>query len=183
MLNKLTTSGKLYLLILITAASLIGLGLYGINDLKKMNQNARSLYADRVLCMQQLANVRYQYLAEILPMPLNVKNHVFTFDEAQDRLRKAMEVVNANWHNYKRTFLTPQEGFLAMQTDTVKIQADKSLEYLISILSKKDTAAIDKLIQNRPSYESEPIVIKLNQLMALQTRIAKQIFNNNGKNI
>ena len=34
MLGKLNTSAKLYLLIFITAASLIGLGLYGIGDLK-----------------------------------------------------------------------------------------------------------------------------------------------------
>src|SRR5476651_2421630 len=88
MFDKFGTSAKLYLLLFITAASLIGLGLYGIDDLKKMNDDTRTLYADRVLCMQQLVNVRFEYISEIVPMAQNVKNHVFTFGEAKEGVRK-----------------------------------------------------------------------------------------------
>ncbi|MEO6632801.1 MAG: MCP four helix bundle domain-containing protein, partial [Mucilaginibacter sp.] len=62
MLNKFSASSKLYMLIFITAASLIGLGFYGIYELEKMNANTRALYADRVLCIQQLSNVRFRYV-------------------------------------------------------------------------------------------------------------------------
>jgi len=51
MLNKFSTSTKLYLLIFITAISLIGLGVYAVIDLKRMNDNTKTLYTDRVLCI------------------------------------------------------------------------------------------------------------------------------------
>ena len=59
MLNKFSAAAKLYMLLFITAASLIGLGIYGIDDLEKMNENTKTLYADRVLPFQQLSNIRF----------------------------------------------------------------------------------------------------------------------------
>jgi len=167
------------MLIFITAASLIGLGLYGIDDLKKMNENTRSLYADRVVCMQQLANVRFEYMANILPVAQNVRNHVITFDEAEKKVRKAGESINTNWQKYKLSYLTPEEQLLVKQTEVVKIQADQSVENLSSILSKKDTAALAAFVKNQPPNEAAPIIINMTMLMELQARVARQIFNNN----
>jgi len=93
MLDKFGTSTKLYMLIFITAASLIGLGLYGIGDLKEMNENTRTLYADRVLCMQQLANVRFEYTSEILPMARLAKDQVVSFSEAKGGCRKLRKLL------------------------------------------------------------------------------------------
>ena len=181
MLNKFSASSKLYMLIFITAASLIGLGLYCINDLKKMNENTRELYSDRVLCMQQLANVRFQYLTEVLPIAENVKNHVVTFDEASERLNKAMEIINTNWHNYKRTYFTPEENLLVKKADSIKIQDDKLYINLESILFKKDSLALGELIKKEFSAESNPFLKKVNQLMELQVQVGKKIFNNNNE--
>jgi hypothetical protein len=124
MLNKFSASAKLYLLLLITAASLIGLGLYGIDDLKKMNANTQTLYVDRVLPFQQLSNVRFQYTSVIIPIGQKVKNHLLTFSAAQQRIREAQKIINANWHAYKLSYLTAAEALLAKQTEVVKKQAD-----------------------------------------------------------
>jgi two-component system, sporulation sensor kinase E len=179
MLNKFSTSGRLYLLLLITAASLIGIGLYGSNDLKKMNENTRTLYADRVLCMQQLANMRFEYTSDILPAALNVKNHILSFSEAEKRIKKARMIIDTNWHNYKHTFLTPGEDSLVRQTDVVKNQADKVYANLGSILSKEDTLALNRFIQKELSTGPVPIVTMVTRLMELQARIAKEISNSN----
>ncbi len=167
------------MLIFITAASLIVLGLYGIDDLNKMNENTRTLYADRVVCMQQLANVRFAYISEILPMALNVKNRVLTFSEARKRVNKAREIISANWRNYKLTYFTPEEDRLVRQTEVIKNQADKAAENLESMLSKEDTQALDQFIQKGSPNEYAPIIIKLNQLMELQAQVAKKLFNGN----
>jgi len=166
-------------LILITAASLIGLGLYGINDLKKMNDNTRTLYADRVLCMQQLANIRFEYTENILPAAQKVKDHMLSFDEAKQRVGKAQAIVDSNWNNYSHTFLTPGEGSLARQTAVIKNQADKVYKSLYCILSKKDTLALNGFIQKEDSAGPVPIVTMVTRLMELQARIAKEISNNN----
>jgi|GEM_PF-2231253 len=179
MLNRFSTSTKLYLLMFISAASLIGLGLYGINDLNKMNENTRTLYADRVLCMQQLANIRFEYVTEITPIPQNVKDHILTFSEAKKRVQKAQKIINDNWHNYRLTYFTPGEQYLVKQAEVVKKQANAISENLISILSKENTPALDTLIHTQFSNKSAPFVVKLTQLMNLQARVARDIFNNN----
>ncbi len=179
MLNKFSASAKLYMLIFITAASLIVLGLYGIDDLEKMNENTRSLYADRVVCMQQLANVRFEYVSEIVPIALNVKNQVIAFREARKRVQKARETININWHNYKLTYFTPEENRLVGQTDIIKNQADKVTETLDSILSKQHTRALDKFIQSGSVNGFALIITRLSRLMELQVQVAKKIFNAN----
>jgi PAS domain S-box-containing protein len=181
MLNKFSTSEKLYMLLFITATSLIGLGVYGINDLKKMNENTRTLYADRVLSMRQLANVRFEYITEIAPMARNVKDHILTFSEAQKRIAKAEEIINTNWNDYKLTYLTPEEKLLVQQTDVIKNQADKAYKDLESILSKEDTPALDGFISKEFADRPAPFVMKVTRLMDLQVRIGKEIYNNNRK--
>jgi PAS domain S-box-containing protein len=169
---------QLYLLIFITAASLTGLGLYGINGYKKLNENTRTLYADRVVCMRQLANMRFQYAGEIVPAALSVKHHLLTFDAARQRVRNARLIIDSNWHNYRLTYLTPEEDLLARQTDTLKNRVDEEIKNLESILLKKDTAAITSLVINQPPAVQMPFSIKLTQLMDLQERVGKQIFEN-----
>ena len=110
MFNSLSASSKLYLLMFITGSGLIGLGVYAIVDLKKMNDNTQTLYADRVLCIQQLSTMRFEYDAEILPMAQYVKNAEVTFSEAKKRILKAEGIIDTNWRNYKLTYLTPEEN-------------------------------------------------------------------------
>ena len=169
---------QLYLLILIMAASLIGLGLYGINDYKKLNENTRTLYADRVVCMRQLANMRFQYAGEIAPAALSVKDHRLTFDEARQRVRKARLIIDSNWRNYKLTYLTPEENLLAKETGKLKDRVDKDTKAFESILQKKDTAAITDLVKKQTPATLMPFSLKLTQLMDLQERVGKQLYEN-----
>jgi len=181
MLNKFSASAKLYMLIFITAASLIGLGIYGIDDLKKMNQNTQTLYADRVLPFQQLSNARFAYTTEIVPIGQKVKDHLLTFNEAKERVQKAIDVINTNWHDYKLTYLTPEEALLVKQTDIIKTQADKASGDLLAALDKEDVKSLDGLIQKDFSADPPPFTVKLTQLMQLQVRVGKEIFNDSNE--
>ncbi len=95
------------------------------------------------------------------------------------RLEKAQQIINTNWRNYKLTYLTPEENRLVHQTEAAKNQADEASENLRSILATQDTLTLNTFVQKEPLPDSAPIVIKATQLMELQARIAKQIFNNN----
>lgn len=179
MLSKFSTSVKLYILILITAVSLIGLGLYGINDLKKMEENTRTLYSDRVLCMQQLANIRFEYVSEIYPVARKVENHELTFKEAKAQVQEAVRIISTNWVAYKHSYFTPEEQLLVKQTDEIKKQTDEESSNLESVLSNENTVALNNLIQKDYAAKNSPFVLKLTQLMELQLQVAKQIFDNN----
>ncbi|MGZ3750264.1 MAG: PAS domain S-box protein [Mucilaginibacter sp.] len=181
MLNKVGTSGKLYLLILITAASLVGLGLYAINDLKKMNDNTKTLYTDRILCMQQLSNIRRVYSRDIRTIPQSIKSRELSFSEAKIRIQRAQKIIDTNWRNYKRTNFTPEEKLLVKQADILKNNADENNKDLLAILANGDTLAINKLVLQQNPAESAPFAVKVTQLIDLQVSIAKDILNNNKK--
>jgi len=179
MLNKLSTSAKLYMLIFITAGSLIGLGIYAVSDLGKMNDNTKTLYADRVICIQQLSTVRFEYDSEILPVAQDVKNQKLTFAQAKERVLKAKGIIDTNWRDYKLTYLTSEEKVLVKQTEAVKIQAYEVIENLLSILTREDTKSLNKLIQQGAFDEPTPFALKINQLLSLQVNVAKQVLNDN----
>jgi len=181
MLNKFSAAAKLYMLLFITAASLIGLGIYGIDDLKKMNENTKTLYADRVLPFQQLSNMLFAYTTEIIPIAQKVKDRRLTFNEAKKRLHAAEDIINTNWHDYKLTYLTPEEALLVKQADAIKNQADEVNQELQSALDKHDIPALEGLIEKKFSADPAPFTSKLTQLMQLQVRVGKEIFNNNNE--
>ena len=181
MFNKFSVSAKLYLLLLITAAGLMGLGLFGIDDIKKMDDNTHSLYADRVLPMQQLSDIRFAYAADILPMAQNVENHLLAYDEAKKDLQQAQHTINTNWQAYKLTYLTPQEAQMVRETDLAKERADEACSELQSILANEDPAALDRFSQQQFAVNPDPFFVKLTQLMALQVQVSKEILNNNNE--
>jgi PAS domain S-box-containing protein len=181
MLNKFTVSVKLYLLIFITAISLIGLGLYGITDLEKMNRNTQTLYADRVLPYRELSNVRFAYNTNITPIAQKVKNRVLTFNQAKTRVQKAQAVIDSNWYKYKLTYLTEQEAHLVNQVDAIKRGTDEASRQLLVILARGDMQALDTLIQKNFSADPAPFSLKLSQLMDLQIKIGKEIFDSNNR--
>jgi two-component system, sporulation sensor kinase E len=176
---KFSVSAKLYLLLFITAASLIGLGLYGISELEKMNVNTHALYTDRVMPFQQLSTIRNKYNTEIVPIAHKVKYHSVTFAQAGHRVRAAQQVINTNWHNYQLTSLTPEEIQLVKQANELKKQVDDACLELLAILAKHDEATLDNIIKKRFSADPDPFAVKLTQLMGLQVVVGKQLFESN----
>lgn len=181
MLNKFATSAKLYLLIFITAVSLIGLGIYGVAVLEKMDANTQTLYADRILPFQQLANIRFTYAAEIVPTVKKVKDRSITSIEAKKRILNAQHTIDVNWHDYGLTYLTPEEVVLFKQTDELKKQVDNACGLLLVALTKEGGTELNDLIHQKNLNENNPFVIKLTRLMNLQVRVSKQIFDSNNK--
>ncbi|MES2376567.1 MAG: PAS domain S-box protein [Bacteroidota bacterium] len=181
MSGKFSVSAKLYLLLFITAASLIGLGLYGIGELEKMNTNTHALYTDRVMPFQQLSTIRNKYNTEIVPIAHKVKSHSITYTQAEDRVRAAHQVINSNWRNYQLTYLTPEEIQLFKQANELKKHVDDACLELLAALAKHDEAALDEIIKKRFSADPDAFAAKLTQLMRLQVAVGKQLFESNNK--
>jgi len=144
-----------------------------------MNDNTKTLYSDRVICMQQLSNIRRAYSRDIRTIPQSIKRHELSFTEAKRRMQRAQEIIDTNWRNYKLSNFTPEEKLLVKQADILKNKADEANNDLIDILSKEDTLAINKLVQKENPAESAPFAVKVSQLMDLQVEVAKEILNNN----
>ncbi|MGZ3822046.1 MAG: PAS domain S-box protein, partial [Mucilaginibacter sp.] len=146
---------------------------------KKMNDNTQTLYTDRVVCIQQLSRMRFEYDTEIVPTAQNVRDHALTFSQATERLLKAEKIIDTNWRIYKLTYFTPEEKILVGQTEQIKKQADETIRILLSILAAKDTSSLNKLIIKGAFTQPAPFALKINQLLELQVRVSKQILHDN----
>src|SRR6478735_10156898 len=103
-LNKIKASTKLYLLAFVMCVFIAGIGLYGIYEVKKMNQNTQTLYADRVLPIEQLTSVRFDYAVGILSSAQEVNSHSGNYGKALEQIRKAENNIAVNWKAYMRTY-------------------------------------------------------------------------------
>lgn len=178
MLDKIKASTKLFLLVFVMSAVIIGIGVYGINNLKTMNKITKTLYADRVMPMVQLSNVRVAYSLEIISCAQKLKANQLTFQQAKRSIKKGTDKIAKNWADYMATYLTPEEEQLAKQAIVLMDGADEAVENLLQIVEKEDTVALDKYIKADMYPSIDPVVDKLTSLIELQVRVASEVYLN-----
>jgi len=177
--NKIKASTKLYLLVLVVSIFIIGIGLYGIYEIKKMNQDTQTLYADRVSPMEQLETILFSYSVDILSSAHQVQTHQCTYNEALKIIEKSNERISINWKTYMLTYLTPEEGQLAKQTSVLINKSNETIEKLTLILRNQDEQALDSLIKDELYPAINPVIANINKLIHLQVNVSRGIYINN----
>lgn len=177
MINSLQTSTKLYILVFILSIPNIGIGTYGILEMKTMNKNTQTLYADRMLALQQLTQIRYSYITGLLNTVEALKNHRISPLTAINQIIAAEKQINAYWKAYLKTALSPKEYQLVQQTIFLKQQADKA----IASLKKKiqSSKLTDTTIDNEMLLVVNPVMVKVNELTQLQINISNKLYKSN----
>ena len=178
MINKLNASAKLYLLVFVMSIFIIGIGVYGILEMRTMQQNAQTLYADRVVTIEQLTTIRYAYLDSIISSTEKVQTHRLAFKEGLNQIQEAEKNITVNWEAYMLTYLTPEEEQLAKQTSGLMTQSAQIIEKLKAILSKEDANALNNLINTEFYPAVKPVIAKMNELTNLQVRVGKEVYKN-----
>ncbi len=179
MINKLKPSTKLYLLVLVMSVFIIGIGVYGINELKKLNQNTQTLYADRVFPMDQLGKVRYSYAVGLLSLTQQVQSHRITFNDANKQLQLTEKNITENWANYMLTYQTPKEKQLAKEASLLINQSKETIKKLKIVLSKEDMNGLQRIIYNELYNAVNPIIEHINELISLQVIVSGELLKNN----
>jgi PAS domain S-box-containing protein len=179
--NKIKASAKLYVMVLITAIFIIGIGLYAVSEIKKMNQNTETLYADRVLPMEQLETIMFSYSVGILSSVQQLHDHQITFHEAQDIVEKSEEQIALQWKAYMYTYLTPEEEQLAGQASVLMGKSTETIKRLKGILKNEDKLALDSLVNNEFYPAINPVISQMNELIALQGIVSREIYLKNAE--
>jgi len=177
--NNIKASTKLYLLVLVVSIFIIGIGLYGIYEIKKMNQDTQTLYADRVFPMEQLETILFSYSVDILSSAHQVQTHQRTYGEALKIIDESNKRISINWKAYMLTYLTPEEEQLAMQTSVLMNKSTITVEKLKMILNNQDEKALDSLIKNELYLTINPVIAHINELIHLQVNVSRGIYISN----
>ncbi|TCC94320.1 PAS domain S-box protein [Pedobacter frigiditerrae] len=176
MIDKLKASKKLYLLIIVMTTAIVGIGLYGILELKKMHKRTQTLYADRVFPLQQLTHTQYNYTVGILMTAQRVKTKDISYAEGLELINKAEKSIAADWSSYMTTFLTPQENKLAVQSSALIKQLTKTIQKLKEVLKNDDLLDDSTFIDNELYPQINAVSTKLNRLITLQVRVGSEVY-------
>jgi PAS domain S-box-containing protein len=176
-LNTIKAPRKLYLLVIVMAVFIIGVGSYGIRELKTINQQAQTLYTDRLIPMGQLASVRFAYAVGILSTAHQVEAQEISFQDAQTRIQQAQNTINTHWNAYMLTYLTPEEKETIRQTEITMKNAALGIEKFKQILATKDLMRLDAAVNNDLYPAINPVVDKMNELMDLQVHVSSEIYS------
>lgn len=174
-LNKFNVSSKLYFLVFILCSAIIVIAGYGLFQMNRMDRNTQNLYSNRVVCMEQLVNVRHAYAKNIVFAFQELKDGTISYHEAKRRMDAAYTEIDTNWRAYKQTYLTPEESKLVVQAEIMMHQADSGVAAQRALLDKSDTSNFSDLHPVKLFNITYALVEKLNELLKLQVTVSKDI--------
>lgn len=181
MTAKIKASIKLYLLVGIQSVFMIGIGIYGIIELRAMNENTQTLYADRMVPMSQLGKIRFFYMS-IPSIVQQTKDRQITFSDATKKLQQSEDSIRVNWAAYLLTYLTPQEKQLVQQTESLISQSLQTVKSLKAMLRTEHTRALNRSINSELDVEINRVVFNLTKLSNLQVKVSGDISKKSKEN-
>ena len=90
-------------LILITSAITLFIGLYGVTNLQKINDGMTTMYFDRVMPLKQLKLISDGYAISIVDAAHKARNGNISWSEAVRSLESGNKIVGENMEEYAAT--------------------------------------------------------------------------------
>lgn len=169
--TRLTTLvATLIVFILLTGAA-------GMQAGTRMIDAFATTYHDRVLPLQQLKALSDLYTVNIVATANKVRVHQLDWDAGLRNLAEARRKKADVWRAYIATNLTPEEKQLADQAQQLMQSSEGALDDLQQLFAIKDAIALGQFSAGELNQKIDPITAKLNELVALQLRVAAEEYN------
>ncbi|MEC4050317.1 PAS domain S-box protein [Flavobacterium sp. SUN046] len=178
MLKKTKSTTELALLIFVISSFIIAIGVYGIVEIRTLKNNSKELYADRILPIEQLGDVRY-FATSLLTTVHQLENNQLSFEEAQPIIHQASDSISHNWQKYLKTAFTAKEKKLEKATSKLVNQTQNTIVKLEIILINKDRVVLKKLLSNDFDVQLNNLIVYTNELLDMQVKIGKSIYLGN----
>lgn len=178
MFKDFKISTKLYILVLLTSAIILVIGLYGLANLNTVNNSLESVYKDRVIPLRQLKVISDMYSNSIVDATHKMRNGNIDFQTGRRDIKKAKTEIESNWNTYLASNINPEEKKLADEIKDLMKNSDEAITMLESIAEKEDSDALTKFITKELYPQIDPIIAKINELMDVQLRVAGQEYTN-----
>jgi len=184
MLNKLTVAMRLGGLVILLGLMAVAVSLMGLSGMRASNQGLETVYNDRVVPLQQLKTIADAYAVSIIDAVNKTNAGLMPVDETLGALRGASASIKKQWDAYMATDLTPEEAKLSSQVEELFVPANRELGRLQQVLGNKQGKIQGQLDEfDGPLYALiDPLSSKINDLVNLQLRVAKQEYDNAAAN-
>ncbi|WP_315648483.1 methyl-accepting chemotaxis protein [Roseateles aquae] len=157
------------------------LALAGMRLLALSNEALRTVYDDRVVPLQQLKTVADMYAVNIVDTSHKVRNGNLDWAAGQALVDASGATVKQTWKAYVETFLVEDEKRLVTDIEPLMRAAEVMRQRLQGLLAAHDEAGLEKLVKTELYQTVDPLSDKLNALVEVQLKVAKQEYELGGQ--
>ncbi len=172
---KMTVRGKLAFAI---AVPLLGFLLMTVSALMTMSsimETVDQIYADRVVPLSDLKVVGDRYTIDIFDIVYKVNLGEMTANQARRELETTTSTIRQHWTTYTATHLTGTEERLVSEAEALFARADPLIQRLKERLATSSGDMTDQLDEFDALFDYiDPITDKINELVDLQLRVARE---------
>lgn len=180
-MRDLKISIRLVILIVITSAITIFIGLYGVTNLGNINAGMATMYADRVVPLKQLKTVSDAYGIYIVDATHKARNGNFSWSEAIRSLENADKMIDENLNAYGATKIEGEELRLFSDAKQLRGTADEAYNDILDILRDGQDSVNQKRLEdysiNTMYGKIDPFTAKISELIDIQLTLSKQVFD------
>jgi methyl-accepting chemotaxis protein len=156
-----------------TVAGLIAiLSIVVVAAMTRINRSTNTIYADRVVPLQQLKIVADAYAVSIVDNAHKVRAGTVSYADGAATIRKARTVIDSAWTAYTSTSLTEEEQRLIAEVQRAKSTANTATDRLLSVLAAEDAAALVRFAERELYPAIDPVSDRVSELIALQVKVA-----------
>jgi methyl-accepting chemotaxis protein len=169
-------STRLFLLVGLSSALLLVLGILGLYGISQSNISIKTVYEDRVVPLDQLGDISYLVTRNrVLVMDMLLQPQPDNVQKRNKELRSNLEKANKTWDAYLATYLTPEEKIMAedFAQASKKYVQEGVLPTAEAMLANDATTALETY-KAKISPLAPPVVELLTKLTQLQLDVAKQ---------
>jgi methyl-accepting chemotaxis protein len=178
-MKNLKVLTRMIILIVITSAVSLFIGLYGVNNLQTVNDGMTTMFKDRVLPLKQLKAISDAYAINIVDATHKVRNKNISWSEGVRSYETATKQIEENLAAYAATKIEGEEMRLFNEAKMLKATADGAYNYLLDILRQgMDTVnqrKLDSFIVNEMYGKIDPFTSKIDELIDIQLQYATQL--------
>jgi len=158
------------------AAAMAGSAAVAIDGMASINGRARSIYAERVVPLQQLKVVADGYAVAIVDNTHKIRAGSQTVDAGAATIRHARSTLDSAWAAYARHPHTAAEATLVSAAAAAATRADVAVDTLLAILARRDLSAVARFAEGDLYPAIDPVSEAISRLIDLQVAVAATEF-------
>ncbi|MCU0634466.1 MAG: methyl-accepting chemotaxis protein [Gemmatimonadaceae bacterium] len=161
----------------VVAACIALLSVVAVGAMSRLHQGTATIYADRVVPLQQLKLVADAYAVSIVDNAHKVRAGTVSFADGATTITRARALIDSAWTAYTQTSLTDEEKQLIADVERATSPANAAADKLLAILAARDQAALVRFAEHELYPAIDPVSEKVSALIDLQVRVAGAQFS------
>jgi methyl-accepting chemotaxis protein len=178
--KNLSVKQRICTVISVLSLIMLAIGSLGIQRLMEANEDLRSVYEDRTIPMNQIANIQQLLMSNRILLTASVAEKTpEVIERNTKKVEKNIEQITKLWEEYIKTYLSPEEKVLADKfSQDRKMFVTEGLKPTVVALRANDLTLAEQIIigKIRPLYE--PVSEGVQALLTTQMTISKTVYEN-----